>query len=431
MVRPVREVSRMPASPAFRYLLASSTVSFFGTAITTVALPLVALTTLGASTFEVGLISAAGVVSWLVLGLFVGVWTDRLPRRRLMIVCDIVRAFALASVPVAAAVGMLSLAQVVVVALVLGVGTVFFDVTSQAFLPSVVSRDELVAGNGAMQASSTAAQTAGPAAGGLLVQLAGAPLTLVVDVVSYLTSAALLGRVPAPDRRPPPARGRMWPQVREGMAYVFADPIMRPLALVAASLNLLLVAAETLTVPFLLRTVSVPPATIGLLLAIGGGGAGRGAAPANRQGARFGSGWLLLAAVLAGPLFGLLVPGARSSIVGIALFALGMFGREFCVATVSLVARSYRQITVPDHLLGRVTASIKFLSWGVLPIGALLAGTLGSLLGNRAAMWTISLLLLLTPLPVLFSELRQGRDLLAVANAPQADGAAGSDSDRG
>ncbi len=202
----------------FVRLWAATTVSYFGTTLTTVALPLVALVTLHASTFEVGLISTAGLVSWLLLGLSAGVWVDHLARRPLMVVCDLVRAAALVSVPIAVAAGVVSVAQLVVVALVIGVGSVFFDIAGQTYLPLVVEADGLLTGNSRLQAGQSAAQTGGPAAGGALAQLIGAPLTLLVDVASYLFSALCLATIRT--REEPAAeahRGRMLPRIREGL----------------------------------------------------------------------------------------------------------------------------------------------------------------------------------------------------------------------
>lgn len=395
----------------FVRLWAATTVSDFGTTLTTVALPIVALVTLRASTFEVGLISAAGLVSWLVLGLSAGVWVDHLARRPLMVACDLVRAAALVSVPIAVAAGVVSVPQLVVVALVIGVGSVFFDIAGQTYLPLVVEADGLLTGNSRLQASQSAAQTGGPAAGGALAQLIGAPLTLLVDVASYLFSALCLSTIRTRDEPAAVARrGRMLPQIREGLRYVLADPVIRPLMLVAAGLNMLGAAYDTLLVPFLLRTVAVDPALIGVLLALGGVGGVLGGALGPRVAARFGGARTMVITACVCPLISMLAPLSTAG-AGLVVFAAGLVGREVCITMFSLLARSYRQATVSRALLSRVTASIRFISWGVLPVGALLGGSLGELAGNRAALWVVCGLLLLTPLPILFSAVRGRRDL--------------------
>ncbi|GAB2856417.1 MFS transporter [Actinoallomurus bryophytorum] len=395
----------------FVRLWAATTASSFGTTLTTVALPLVALVTLHASTFAVGLISAAELLSWLVLGLSAGVWVDRLARRPLMVACDLLRAVALVSVPVAVATGMVSVPQLVLVALVLGVASVFFDIAGQTYLPLVVEADGLLAGNSRLQAGQSAAQTGGPAVGGALAQLIGAPLTLLVDVASYLFSALFLSTLRT--REEPSEvtdRARMLPQIREGLRHVLADPVIRPLMLVAAGLNMVGTAYETLLVPFLLRTVEVRPALIGVLLAVGGVGGVLGGVLGPRVAARLGGARTMVLTACVCPLISMLAPLSTAG-AGLVLLGAGLVGREVCITVFSLLARSYRQATVSRVLLARVTASIRFISWGVLPIGALLGGSLGELAGNRAALWAVCGLLLLTPLPLLFSDLRGRRDL--------------------
>jgi len=397
--------------PDFVRLWAASSVSFLGTAVTSVALPFVALVSLHATTFEAGLISAAGVAAWLFLGLSAGVWTERMTRRPLLIVCDLIRALALVSIPVAYALGWLTIAHLVVVALVIGVGSVFFDIATQAYLPSVIGKPELLAGNSKLQTTEAAARTGGPALGGVLVSLIGAPLTLVVDVVSYLFSAVSLATVRR--REPPiasPEKRRMWPQIKEGLRYVLADPVLRPLTMVAASLNFLGAALDTVVVPFLLRDVGMSPAVIGFLIAAGGVGGVVGAAIGGRFAQWAGSARALMIAALAGAPLALLIP-LTSMGAAISLFLVGFVGREIFIAVFSLLARTYRQMSAPGELLARVTASIKFLSWGVLPLGALIGGGLGQLVGNRAALWIVCIGLVLTPLPLLLSPLRGLRDL--------------------
>jgi MFS family permease len=398
-------------SADFVRLWTSGTVSFFGTAVSTVALPLVALGTLGASTFEASVISAAGLLAWLLLGLSAGVWIERVVRRPLLIACDVVRAVALATIPLAYALHVLTIAQLVLVALVIGVGSVFFDVAIQTYLPSIVSREELLGGNSKLQTSENAAKTGGPAAGGALVSAIGAPLTVLVDVASYVFSAICLATVRQREQPPEPQPHRpVVTRIREGIHAVLGDPVLRPLTLVAASLNFLGAGFDTLLVPFLLRGLDLSPALIGLLIALGGVGGVLGAAAGATIARRFGDARVMMVAALAGPLLSLLVPTAFGGI-GLLLFGIGLIGREACISVYSLLARSYRQLTTPPGLLARVTASIKFLSWGVLPIGALAGGLLGQLLGNRAGMWVICLALLATPLPLVLSGLLRRREL--------------------
>ena len=384
----------------FARLWTAGTVSSFGTAVTTVALPIVALTTLGASTFEVGLISAAGLLSWLLLGLPAGVWVERVARKPLLIACDLVRALVLVSVPVAGVLHLLSVAHLMVAALITGAGAVLADIAGQTYLPAVVAPDRLVVGNSRLQASAAAAQTGGPALGGLLVQLLGGPLSIAADVLSYLVSALLLSRIrtdEAPIRRSG-SRGLL-PQIREGLSHVWGDSVLRPLLLVATIVNLLCGGFDTLLVPFMVADLHLPPAQIGVLLAVSGVGGLVGAATGPVLARRVGDARAMVIAVVAGPVLGLLVPVAHAGF-GLVVFGAGLLGREAGIATISLLARSFRQLTAPPPLLARITASIKFISWGVLPIGALLGGALGQAMGPRLGLWIISTLFLLTSLPL-------------------------------
>lgn len=389
------------------------TVSAFGTAVTSVALPLVALVTLDATTFEVGVVAAAGVAAWLLFGLAAGVWVDRLPKRPVLIGCDALRAVALVSVPVGAALGVMTLAHLVVVAFLVGAGSVFYDIAMQTYVPVVVDAPLLIVANSRLQGSDSVAQVAGPSLGGGIVQVIGAPVTLLLDVASYVVSTVTLLAI---RRSEPPVEQdgapRMLAQIREGLAYLVRDPILRPLALSAATINMVSVALETLVIVFLVRTLEVPAGLVGVLLASGGLGGVAGAVAAGLLSTRLGGARALRLAVVAGPLLALLIPMAGPG-PSLALFAAGMAGISAFTVVFSVIARTYRQLVTPPHLLGRVTATNRFISWGVLPFGALLAGFLGEALGNRPALWIICAAFLITPLPVFSSPLRRARELPA------------------
>jgi MFS family permease len=409
----------------FALLWTSTTVSTLGDATTTVALPLVALITLHASTLQIGIVSAASVGAWIVFGLTAGVWVDRLPKRPLLIVCDIARAAALLSVPIAAVTDVLTLAQLVVVAFVISVGSVFAGIGFQAYVPWVVAPERLLPANSQLQGSEQAASVGGPALGGALVQLVGAPATLLTDMASYLVSAVCLRGIgrgkaePEPEPAPP---GGLLAQIREGLSFVWRHPVLRPLALTAASLNLWSTAFTTLSVVFLVRTLHVSPGLVGVLLAADGVGGVLGAVVVGRLVERLGNARTLIVAVLVGPALSLLIPLTTRG-AGLLLFVVGTGGLAVFIIAFSVVARVYRQTVSPPQLLGRVTAVNKFISWGVLPIGALLAGALGSAIGNRPTMWVIAIgIVLTTPLAFAFSPLRSSREL--EVRVPQPAGAA-------
>ena len=214
----------------FRLVWLGQAVSKAGTAVTLVALPLVALQRLHASTFEVGLLTALETLPFLLVGLPAGAWVDRLPKRRVLIVGDLGRAVALGSIPVAAALDALTYAQLAVVVLVSGVLTVFFDVASQSYLPELLAGDQLIGANGALAASEGAASVAGPGLGGALVALLGAAGAVAADATSYLASAACLWRVRArpPERDAAVVRRRLRAEVAEGLRWVLHEPPAAP-----------------------------------------------------------------------------------------------------------------------------------------------------------------------------------------------------------
>lgn len=406
----------------FALLWTGFTVSAFGTAVTTVALPLVALVTLDASTFEVGVVTAATVVAWLLFGLSAGVWVDRFPHRPLLVFCDAVRAVAILSVPIAAAFDVLTLAQLVLVAFVISVGSVFFDIGFQTYVPEVLDSSHLIVANSRLQGSESVAQVGGPPLGGALVGAIGAPATMLVDAASYVVSGISILSIRTPDAPvQPPGESRMLAQIREGLSFVVRDPVLRPLTICASVLNLFGVALETLAVVFLVRTLDIPTALVGVLLAANGAGGVLGAFAAGALSTRIGGARALRVAVVAGPLLALLTPLASEG-PRLVLFAAGMMGISAFTVVFSVIARTYRQLTTPPRLLGRVTATIRFVSWGVLPFGALLAGGLGEAFGTRTALWVICASFLLTPVPVLLSPLRRARDLPGERDEPTGPG---------
>jgi len=417
---PGRSVLARLGGRDFALLWGGTTVSACGTAVTTIALPLVAVVALRASTFEVGIVSSAGFAAWLLLGLSAGVLVDRLPRRPLLVACDLVRALVLMSVPVLWWLGALTLAQLVAVAFVVGVATVFFDVAFQTYLPSVVDPEQLLGGNSKLQGSESAAYVGGPALGGALTQAVGAATTLLADVASYIASACCLLAVRRKER-PNEERSElgMLAQIREGLGHVRHHAILGPLALAAASLNFFGAAVEAIAVVFLIRTVHLSPGLAGVLLAASGAGGVLGAAVVSRMSARLGEARALLVVSAVGPVLSLLIPMTTPG-AGLLLYAVGAIGINGFTVVFSVLARSYRQLATAPRLLGRVTATIRFVSWGVLPIGALVGGALGTAFGNRGALWIICVASLVTPLPVLASPNRRLRDF------PRAETAAGA-----
>ncbi|MFF0742778.1 MFS transporter [Streptomyces sp. NPDC004111] len=416
----------MPTSPSaasggllrlrdFRLLLAGAAAGQVGAQVTLVALPLVAVLELKAPAFQVGLLTAAETAAFLLIGLPAGAWVDRMRKRALMIRADLVRAAAMASVPLAAVGGVLTMAQLYVVALVTGIATVFFDVAHQSYLPQLLPREQLVAGNGALETVRSSAQVAGPGLGGGLVQLVGAHLAIVADAIGYAISALFLMAIRNPESKPEPVPGAsLRKDVGEGLRFVFGHPLLRVIAGATGLANLfsaMLMATQTV---FLVRVLGIQPGVLGLMLAASAVGGLAGALCAGRLAARFGQARLIwLSPLVTGP-FAVLWPLAGKGMAA-ALFAVAS-GMVFFGAVVYNVAQvSFRQMLCPPRLLGRMNATLRFMMWGTLPLGALIGGAVADGLGARAALWVCAAGFLLVPLPLLLSPLRTMRDLPATA----------------
>ncbi|MBS2553624.1 MFS transporter [Catenulispora sp. NL8] len=397
----------------WRYF-AGSTVSRVGTAVTTVALPLTALAAAHASSFEVGAVTAAGYAAWAVVGLPAGVLVGRLPLRGTQIAMDLVRAGALASVPVAWWVASVTVAQLVLVALVVGVASVVFDVGNATMLPFLVGKEELTARNSLTSGAEAVTNLAGPSLGGALVQAVGAAGAIAVDVVSYLISAFLLRNVPRPSKAVQDAgsarSGSVRAAVREGWHYLIREPIQRANLWDATAMNFICGAQMALTPLFLVRTLGLNPAWVGAMMAAEGLGSLFGASLTPRLTRRIGSGRALLIASLALPFGFALMPLAGHGWAA-GVFALGNAAFAATVVVASIVTRTYRQTATPPELLPRVMATVRVVSWGVIPIGALAAGAVATWYGPRAALWCAAAATLVVPVVVLTSPIRTRRDI--------------------
>ncbi|MEZ0112901.1 MFS family permease [Catenulispora sp. EB89] len=396
----------------WRYF-AGSTVSRVGTAVTTVALPLTALAAAHATSFEVGAVAAAGYAAWAVVGLPAGVLVGRLPLRGTQVAMDLVRALALASVPLAWWFGSVTVTQLVVVALVVGVASVIFDVGNATMLPFLVDKEELTARNSLTSGAEAVTTLAGPSLGGALVQAVGAAVAIVVDVVSYLISALLLWNVPRPPKvvaDPGAVRVTVRASIREGWHFLIREPVQRANLWIATSMNFICGALMALTPLFLVRTLGLGAAWVGAMMAAEGLGSLLGASLTPRLTRRIGTGRALLLASLALPFGYALMPLAGHGWAA-GVFALGNAAFAGTVVVASIVTRTYRQIATPTALLPRVMATVRFVSWGVIPVGALAAGTVASWYGPRAALWWTAAATLAVPAVVLTSPIRARRDI--------------------
>jgi MFS family permease len=395
----------------FRLLLFGQTTTQLGTQVSGVAIPLLAVVTLDASPLQLGLVTASGTVAFALIGLPAGAWIDRWRRRPVLVAADVARAVLLVTIPLAAFLGMLTIAQLVVVSLLAGAARVFFDVGYQSYLPSVVGRAGLLAGNSAMETIRAGGQVAGPGVGGWAVTVLGAANVVLVQAVTFAVSAASLLAIRAPEPPPPPRPlpGRLVAEIREGLAFVARTRVLRAVAITSAAGNFSFAIASAVSFVFMVRTLGLSPAAIGLVLAAGSLAALAGAALTPRLARRAGSArviWLSLA--VTGPI-GLLSPLARPG-WAVALLVAGTAAGELGQIVYAVTNVSLRQRLCPEHLLGRVNATMRFLMMGLFPLGALVGGVLGEAAGPRQALWTAAVVILLSPLPV-YAALRGIRDV--------------------
>lgn len=388
----------------------ASTVSALGDAVSAVALPLLAVTTLGATSLQVGLVAAAGYAAWAILGLPAGVIVGRLPLRETQVAMDLVRAIALGTIPVAYWAGWLSLAQVVVVAFVVSLASVVFFVGNSTFLPSIVSADQLTHRNSQFSASYSATQLGGPALGGVLVQLFGAASSVLFDVVSYLVSAALLQGLPRPPIASPSGHDSMRVLIREGWRFVMHHPVIRPAVMDATVVNFVLGGLMALTPVFLVRTLGASPALVGVLLAAGGLGSLIGAMFTPRIARRLGTARVLMLSTFSFAGFLALIPMSTGALAPI-VFAVGYAGLAAGDVMGSIVTRAHRQIVTPAGLLPRAMATVRFISWGVIPVGAVVAGALANVVGVRGALVVFSVVAFASPAIIWRSPVRHLHDL--------------------
>jgi len=373
----------------FLTLWSGQALAQLGSQVAELAIPVLAVLLLGASELEVGFLNAAGVAAFLVVGLPAGAWIDRMRKRRVMIWADAVRAVALGVVPLLWWAGLLEMWHLYAVALVVGVATVFFDVSYQSIIPSLVRPGQIAEANGKLQATYELANIGGPAVGGWLVGLVAAPFAILATVGTYVASfvALLLTR----DHEEPRAaddRGPILQEIAEGLRWVFGNRLLRRIVTTTAVFNLSSTLSFTLLPIFLLRELGLSPAAMGVIFSLGAIGGFAGAVATPHIVRRIGEARAIPVSAIAFSVVACLLPlaAALPSVAFPLLVAQG-FVASFTVLLYNITQVTFRQRITPSRLLGRMNASIRFCVWGVMPIAALAAGVLGTWLGVVPTMW--------------------------------------------
>jgi len=395
----------------FRQLFVADTISQLGSQVSLLALPLVAVLALQASNFEVGALATCDTLAFLLIGLPAGAWVDRMRRRSVLIAGDLGRAVVLGSVPVAWWFDALTMPQLYVVGLLTGVLTVFFDVAYQSYLPHLVGRDNLVEGNAKLEVVRGVTQIGGPTAAGFVIQALTAPVAVAVDAVSFAGSALFVGlirkREELPERKPDRHLGR---EIMEGLRFVLRNRLLRSIAMCTSSSNLFSSISGAMLIVLLARTLHLGAGTIGLVFSLAAVGGLVGALVTDRVVKALGQGPAIwIASFMTGP-FGLLIPLAQRG--WLLWAAAGCFAISWTFVVIYNVTQvSFRQGLTPEHLLGRMNATMRFLVWGTLPLGAFIGGVLGQLIEVRPTLWVGAIGGLLPFLAVFFSPLRHMREL--------------------
>ena len=395
----------------FLLLWSGQTVSEMGSAVTQLALPLTAVVVLGATTFQVGLLTSAATAAFALIALPAGALVDRWPKRRLMIWCDLARMLIIGSVPLAAAFHALTLGQLYAVAITAGVATVFFDVSYQSYVPTLISTEDLPDGNGKLASTQSFAQVVGPGLGGALVGLVGAATAMAADAISYAVSVTSLLGIGIREEPPPrPQTRSLRAEIGEGLSFVLRHPILRKIVACTATSNLFGGMALALQIIFLVRVLHVRPADTGLLIAVASLGGVAGGVLSGRLTRRIGSARIIWFSMLVLGFPALLCPLAEPGWRVIA-FPLGLMAFLFGAVVYNVAQLSYRQAICPPQLLGRMNAAVRWVVWGTIPLGALLGGALGSLLGVRPTLWIAFAGSWAGGWWVFFSPLRRMRDV--------------------
>jgi MFS family permease len=372
----------------FRLLWIGESTSTLGSAISGIALPLIAVVVLHSGAFVMGVLGAVTWLPTLIFGLPAGAWVDRCRRRRVMIACNAAGMVLMLSVPVAWWLGWLSVDYLLAIALLMGVVAVFNSPAFQAFLPSIVARKDLSEANSKLSASNQVALMSGSGLAGVIAEALGAVTGMLFDAVSYLVALVCLTSIRKVEDKPkpagPPTTFRQ--DIAAGVRFMVRDPYLRIIALCASLENLLLTGASALLVVFLIDVAHVRYGAVGLLMVADSVGGLTGAMVARKIARRIGTARTLLAVAILSSPFGLLIPLTTNG-WGVIYFIVGMGVPAAGMVTCGIVSSTFRQSYCPQDMQGRVSTTAMVTVYGSMPIGALIGGALGATIGIRTTLW--------------------------------------------
>ncbi|MFL5778631.1 MAG: MFS transporter [Chloroflexota bacterium] len=401
----------------FVKLWSAETISQFGTQVSLLAIPLVAITFLQATPLEVGVLGAVEFLPFILFALPAGAWVDRLRRRPILVIGDLGRAVSLLSIPIAYELGSLTIWQLYVVAFVNGTLTVFFDVAYQSYLPALVERDQIVEGNSKLEISRSAAQIAGPGIAGLLIGAISAPLAIISDAISFLGSGLFILGIrkhePSPDRHVDEhgrRRGSMREEIASGLRYVLQHPYLRSIAACTGWSNFFTNMLFAVYFIYVVRVFGLTPELIGIVFVVGNISTIVGALIASRLGQSFGLGrTIILSAFLTGPGMLLIAVAPANAPVPFLIASQLFIGFAQIVYNINQV--SFRQAITPDSMQGRMNATMRFIVWGTIPLGAIVGGLVGNSVGVTETIWIAAIGGFFSFAPLLIGPLRTLREI--------------------
>ncbi len=405
-------------NPEFMKLWMSLTITSFGAQITNLALPLAAAVMLQATPWQMGVLVALETLPFALVSLHAGVLIDRVKKLPIVIASTIGRGVALLAIPVAAYFGTLSIELLFVVGFLCGVQNVVGGAAYQVLLAKMAGRSRLVEANAKVALGETSAALVGPGLAGGLIHLVTAPFAILLDALTFLAAGLMLRRVRVPDDVPEPGvRRSIASEIHEGLLLVWRSPTLLALAWVAGVWKILHHMQLAVLILFATRELGLSAGSIGLVYAFGGLGCVLASALAERLSARFGVGPIIVHGLaltaLAWQAFGLI-----SGPVWLATLVLGctMLIFDFGAVLYGINYLALRQAITPDRLLGRMTATMRFLTVAAAPLGSLAGGALATAIGLRATLLTIgALALALVAAAVLWSPVRRHRKMPVVA----------------
>jgi predicted MFS family arabinose efflux permease len=411
-------------NPRFAWLFTAQTLSVMGSQLGGFAVTVVAVVMLSASEGEMGILNAANTAAFLVVGLLAGAWVDRWVKRRVMIIADLVRMVMMALIPILYFAGSLQIWHLIVIGAVVGVATVFFDVAYQSVIPILFKSEHIAPANSALETSSQISHISGPPIAGSLVAFMTAPVVLIFDAISFGVSALTLSFI-KDDEKPKPLEDRrpLHKEIAEGVKFVWNEPIIRAVSFCTSSTNLFNTIGTTLMGIYVLRELEISLPVFGLIMTIAGVGGLLGAAMSAKLADWMGEGQLIAVSAFGRAAAFMMVPltGLVDHFWAPFILAAIEFVISFFVLTYNITQVSARQRICPKPLLGRMNASIRFFVWGVMPIGALLAGVLGTAFGSLVTITIGGVGMLFASLFVVLHPLARMRKLPVAPENQEAD----------